>query len=219
MAKSFDQLKEKQRQNRADYHPSLSIRVHRALSWLQRSEQCDDADGRFVFLWISFNAAYANEVPDEYRLPEQTTFQQFIERLVGYDADKNLYNLIWAEFPKGIRALLNNPYVFQPFWDFHNQKIAESEWQDRFGQAKKQAAIALGNQDTHRVLSIVLSRLYTLRNQMMHGGATYGGKVNRQQLQDANNILAKLVPIIIELMMDNASGLWGDPCYPVVDVV
>lgn len=112
---------------------------------------------------------------------------------------------------------MNNPYVFQPFWDFQNQKIEASEWQDRFGQAKKQAASALGNLDTHRVLSIILSRLYTLRNQIIHGGATFGSTVNRQQLQDANNILGKFVPIMLETLMDNATGHWGDPCYPVID--
>jgi hypothetical protein len=32
----------------------LTLRVHRALSWLNRAEQCDDPDGRFVFLWIAF---------------------------------------------------------------------------------------------------------------------------------------------------------------------
>jgi hypothetical protein len=216
MTSEYSRLKAKQRADRDQYHPNASIRIHRALSWLQRAEQCDDEDGRFVFLWIAFNAAYANEVSEEYRLSEQQAFAQFIERLLGYDSAKNLYNLVWAEFTNSIRALLNNRYVFQPFWDFHNQKIAEHEWQERFDQAKKSASVALGNQDTHRVLGIILSRLYTLRNQVIHGGATCGSSVNRQQLTDANKIMAKLVPIIIELLMDHASGHWGDACYPVL---
>jgi hypothetical protein len=32
--------------------------------------------------------------------------------------------------------------------------------------------VALGRQDTVTVLSIVLSRIYVLRNQLVHGGAT-----------------------------------------------
>ena len=216
MTLQYSRLKAKQRAERDQYHPNASIRIHRALSWLNRAEACEDEDGRFVFLWIAFNAAYANEVSEEYRVSEQQAFQQFIERLLGYDKHKNLYNLVWAEFPNSIRALLNNPYVFQPFWDFHNQKTSEADWQERFDQAKKRAALALGSQDTQRVLGIILARLYTLRNQIMHGGATCGGSVNRQQLHDANKIMAKLVPIIISLLMDNASGHWGDPCYPVL---
>ncbi len=42
-----------------DYLPeALSLRTHRALSWLQRAEQeTEDDDARFIFLWIAFNAA------------------------------------------------------------------------------------------------------------------------------------------------------------------
>jgi hypothetical protein len=67
------------------------------------------------------------------------------------------------------------------------------------------------------LLSIVLSRMYTLRNQLIHGGATYGSQVNREQLRDCASFLGKLVPFIIQLMMDNPATLWGDACYPVVE--
>ena len=59
-------------------------------------------------------------------------------------------------------------------------------------------------------------RLYTLRNQLIHGGATWNGSVNREQLRDCVGLLSKLVPVIIDLMMDSPDTLWGDACYPVV---
>ena len=62
-----------------------------------------------------------------------------------------------------------------------------------------------------------VNRIYTLRNQLLHGGATWGGAVNREQLRDCSKLLGKLVPLIIELMMDHPNTLWGDACYPVVD--
>ena len=65
-------------------------------------------------------------------------------------------------------------------------------------------------------LGVVFNRLYTLRNQMMHGGATWNSSVNRHQLRDGTNLLGKLVPIIISLMLENPRTLWGDACYPVV---
>jgi hypothetical protein len=40
--------------------------------------------------------------------------------------------------------------------------------------------------------------------------------VNRDQLRDCTNLTAKLVPLVIEVMMDNPQTLWGDACYPVV---
>ena len=45
-----------------------------------------------------------------------------------------------------------------------------------------------------------------------HGGATWNGKVNRKQL------LGKLVPVIIRLMLDHPEIDWGPACYPVVEV-
>jgi hypothetical protein len=50
----------------------------------------------------------------------------------------------------------------------------------------------------------------------MHGGATWYRQVNRSQLSDGVNLLGKLVPIIIEVTMDNHQALWGEAYYPVV---
>lgn len=36
-----------------------------------------------------------------------------------------------------------------------------------------------------------------------------------EQLSDANHIMADVVPVIIELLLDNAHRHWGDACYPV----
>ena len=53
----FDTLKARQRKERENHPPNLALRVHRSLSWLGRAEKTEDVDGRFIFLWIAFNAA------------------------------------------------------------------------------------------------------------------------------------------------------------------
>ena len=56
-------LKEKQRALRDGFSTPLTLRVHRALSWLRRAEaEEEDQDVRFILLWIGFNAAYAGDV-------------------------------------------------------------------------------------------------------------------------------------------------------------
>ena len=62
----------------------------------------------------------------------------------------------------------------------------------------------------------MLSRIYTRRNQLIHGGATWNGSVNRDQLRDCVNLMGKPVPLVIEVMMDHPETLSGDACYPVV---
>lgn len=134
----------------------------------------------------------------------------------GNDVIECFEELTWTEFPKSIRVLLNNRYVFQGFWDFHNDKLTPDEWEDQFEKARVAAQTALGKQDTPTVLGIALTRIYTLRNQLIHGGATWNSSVNRYQLRDCVALMEKLVPAILMIMMDNPETLWGDACYPVV---
>lgn len=214
-------LKSKQRQLRDGFSDNLALRVHRALSWLDKAEQCeDDLDGQFIFLWIAFNAAYANELNDSIRFSEQETFKSFINRLCELDKGDNLSNLVWLEFTGSIRVLLTNKFVFKPFWDYqkekHNDNVTEDQWKNSFKKANAKAHKALGSKDTQAVLAIVFSRLYILRNQLLHGGATYNSSTNRDQMRDAVAFLSKFVPNIINIMLDNGSIVWGDACFPVV---
>jgi hypothetical protein len=66
------------------------------------------------------------------------------------------------------------------------------------------------------MLSIIFDRLYVLRNQLLHGGATWNSKINRQQVTDGGKILAKLIPAIISLLIDAEKNDFGDIMYPVV---
>lgn len=113
---------------------------------------------------------------------------------------------------------MDNPYVFQSFWDFQNGKITEVEWEERLLSGKRSAQVALANRDTAKVLGVMFNRIYTLRNQLIHGGATWDSNVNRAQLRDCANLLGQLVPLVIVLMLDNPCTLWGDACYPVVRI-
>jgi len=212
----YHQLKNKQRDIRSTFNENLGLRVHRALSWLNRSEQCeDDLDAQFIFLWIAFNAAYSQEI-DAVRLTETQSFQMFLKKLCELDQQEKIHHLLWNEFSSSIRLLIDNQFVFQPFWDHHNGKIEEQEFIDRFNNAKNKANKALGQGNSPALLTVILSRLYTLRNQIMHGGATWQSSANRDQLRDAVSFLSKLVPILINTMMDNANTLWGDASYPLI---
>lgn len=60
---TFKNLKAKHREIREGLPENLSLRIHRALSWLNCAEQHgDDLDTKFISLWISFNATYAHEM-------------------------------------------------------------------------------------------------------------------------------------------------------------
>jgi hypothetical protein len=234
---NHQRLKTRQRAERGGWPLDLGLRVHRALSWLDRAERAGkelqgtgkerrkasealkdaDLDAQFIFLWIAFNAAYATEIDERYQLSEQANFRNFLGQLLPLDTGGKIAALLWTEFPQSIRLLLDNPYVFKDFWAWKHGHITEEQWRRKFSRKKHEAHAALAGQDTMRVLSIVLSRIYTLRNQLIHGGATWNSGVNREQLRDCARLMGKLVPLVIEIMMDNPESLWGEACYPVVD--
>lgn len=105
----YQSLKSRHRNERDAHHPNLALRVHRAPSWLNRAEQAQDVDGRFIFLWIASNAAYATEIDEPHWLSEQEAFKAFLQRLCMLDTEHLIEKLVWSEFPGSIRALLDNP--------------------------------------------------------------------------------------------------------------
>ncbi|MGI9251970.1 MAG: hypothetical protein ACR2PR_12405 [Pseudohongiellaceae bacterium] len=214
---NYETLKAQHRQERGQYPEAVAVRVHRALSWLDRAERCEDQDSRFIFLWIAFNASYAKEIVEGERNNESEIFSEFARTLVKLDKDRSLYQLIWSEFKGPIRILLENRYVYEPFWEYHRGKRTEADWKAKFRKEKDRAIRAVANQHTGVVLSTVLRRMYTLRNQLIHGGATWDSTVNRSQIRDCVAFLKKLVPLVIKLMMDNPDTEWGEICYPVID--
>lgn len=210
-------LKERQRSIRDGFPKTMALRVHRAISWIARAEQCDDADGEFIFYWIAFNAAYAKEA-DFQEIPsgERTTFNSYFERLVELDTDNRIYNAIWTGFAGPIRMLMQNRHVFNPFWLHQNGMAGHDDWEERFVSSARVFAQAVQSLDTVKILGLVFDRLYVLRNQLVHGGATWNSGVNRGQVQDGAAILAFLMPVFVDIMMDNPDEDWGKPFYPVV---
>ncbi|WP_425640652.1 hypothetical protein ACPUEK_10270 [Marinomonas gallaica] len=215
---NYTELKARHRAERADYlSASLSLRLHRSLSWLKQAEISEDDDSQFIFLWIAFNAAYAQDSAEKYYNTEKDKYSAFIERLVGLDANKKLYGLVWSHYSSTIRSILNNEFILADYWRFQSGDIKESDWMDARALATKAAHTALANNDTTTVLSIILSRLYVLRNQIMHGGATHGSKANRKQLTDCTTFMSQIVPLVIELMMAGQDQVWGDAAFPLID--
>ena len=192
------ELKTKQRAIREGFPPTMGLRVHRAISWIGRAEACGtDDDARFIFLWIAFNAAYADEGEFQTIQPgERTAFADFFGRLIALDDQRRIYGAIWQRFSGPVRLLMENRYVFKA--------------------SSRAFAQAIQNGDTKRVLSFVFDRLYVLRNQLVHGGSTWNSGVNRTQVRDGAAILGFLMPVFADLMMDNPEQDWGKPFYPVV---
>jgi len=194
---------------------------------MHRAEMAaSDDDAAFVFGWIAFNAAYAREIDEapingarrDARVSRaRKEFEAFFRQVIGLDTSHRIYDAIWTRFSQSIRLLIDNRYTFDPFWKFQNGDAGYQDWAERFEDSKRWIANQLASRHTVGVLTTVFDRLYVVRNQLVHGGATWNSSVNRDQVRDGTAILRFLVPIFIDLMMDNPSVDWGPPFYPVVE--
>ena len=216
----FTTLKKKQRRLRDGFDAALSLRVHRAISWIRGAERAaadGDDDGAFISYWIAFNAAYVQRPQLQQQFQDKDLFRLYFERIVRLDRKGVVYDAVWGQFGGPIRTLLDNQFVYQPYWRWRHGEDGYRNWREHFARHRRDVNRALGRQDTAAVLKTLFDRLYVLRNQLIHGGATWGGELNRGQVRDGAKIMAALVPHFVDLMMDNPIEDWGDPPYPVED--
>ena len=201
----------------------LSWRMERALSWLERAnwaqqKEIEDLDICFIFLWIGFNAAYARdpETVDDESPSEKKKFQNFFKILVKHDSENCIYNAVWSRFSQEILMLLKNEYIFPGFWNYHHGKSSdEKEWSEEMQSDWLYFKRSMNKkQNTPGILRVVFQRLYVLRNQLMHGGATWKSNYNRDQVRDGAKIMGWMLPIFLDLMLDNPREKWGPPWYP-----
>ncbi|HUR41482.1 MAG TPA: hypothetical protein VM240_09985 [Verrucomicrobiae bacterium] len=180
MPATAQQLKDKLKRLGEAVPEKSRVRLHRAISWLKRAEQEEgDHDARFIFLWIAFNAAYAREFGFE--KPERDLLKGFLAALVKVDDERLIQKVVFEQFTGPVRLLIDNKYVFDPFWRALRDHDGSNEWGMRFEQDKRAALRSVMSNDTVKVLGVIFDRLYVLRNQLVHGGATWNGKVNRRQ--------------------------------------
>lgn len=190
------------------------IRLHRAISWLARAElEHDDPDARFLFLWIAFNAAYGGEFAFEQ--DQRRQFDLFFQRMEALDTDGRIHTLLFDTFTGPIRTLIANRYVFAPFWTALREHDSSEQWKVRLKAAKTRALHAVTGRETAVLLNIVFDRLYVLRNQLVHGGATHASSVNRAQISDGVALLAAFVPLFVERMIDHPALDFGTIAWPV----
>jgi hypothetical protein len=193
-----------------------SIRLHRAISWIKAAEEQEkNQDLRLICLWVATNSLYAMDEARFEAMAERERFADFVDRLVELDTEERLYNLLWNKFSGPVRMLVENKYVYSPFWDF--QRGEARDWERGFERSIADANQALSKKNVNYLLRIVLDRLYVLRNQLVHGGATYKSKINRFQVRDGGNLLMTILPVIIEIMMNHQQEEWGRIYYPPIN--
>ena len=210
--KSFKELKDLHRDNRDSYPENFNIRVHRALSWLNKSEQEKDPGAQFIFLWISLNSTYSikdNEYSTSERPKDFELRYMFFISLVKHGKEEidEAIKKLWG---KEIHDILDNEQLLNDYWDKDEYDYYEKKYKDK---EKVKKALENNKNVSKIILPILFARLYVLRNQIFHGFSTYNSGANRDTVISGSNVLQILVPLFIMIMMNYADEDWGTIAY------
>lgn len=208
-------IKENTRDYRSEDH---RIRLWRAASWIDRAQrEGTDDDEAFIFLWIAFNALYAMErSPEEGSASERAAFQAFLQEIVRHDTNKRLRSMMMLNMTGKIIPLLDSRYILHRFWQSVKDPDTFPDWESVLHRSRDKAKYAYSEGDEATTLNILFDRLYVLRNQMIHGGATYGSQLNREMVEKAAAVLRELIPVITDILVRNPNLDLGPVIFPVI---
>ncbi|MBA63980.1 MAG: hypothetical protein CMJ76_16620 [Planctomycetaceae bacterium] len=195
--------------------PNTAIRIHRSLSWLKRAEACqnDDPDIALLCRWSAFNALYAQWNIDEgFTEPEKLSWQVFADRILNLDSEQYICFVIQRQ-DRRINEMFASKYLNRKSWskyEIPNHKKRDHSVIDyqQWRQTKNWS----------RIFDGLLDRIYLIRCQMIHGGATYNSNKNRRSVSDCNIILHELINAVFLVLIDHGTQEdWGIMCYPPLD--
>ncbi len=195
----------------------MRTRTRRVLSWLERAgQEEDDPDAAFMFYWIAFEAIYA-EWTSEGR-DQRVDFRKFFEKALAADTRNAIRDEVLSDLADTILEVVANPYIFEPFWDRYNgTSDSDDEWQELLISNVEQFSVRLEKEDAVEPLAVAFECLCVVRNQLFRGEATWNRYVNRSQIEDGTEILAFVVPALVDLMLDKPEAFDRPSRYPSVE--
>ncbi len=203
--------KERLAAQRSD-HPT-AIRLHRTFSWLARCEKVEagqDDDLLLICLWVGFNGLYGRW--DEQRrepFPDRQSWRDFLNRLLVIDTSSHLSKML-LEQRELVMSLLDDEYLSSFFWEEPTDIRASKSKKTKFD-----ARTWYIDSKWSMILDRLLERIYLLRCQLIHGAATFGGKLNRESLSRCIAMLRQLLnAVLMAVIDDEAKEDWGVMCYP-----
>jgi hypothetical protein len=216
-------------------------RLQRACSWLAKAKRASDPEAGFIFSWIALNALcgvrpevfktewwkreeksrpslnkqqYDDEVPRE--------LEWFLWRMCNLDIDgrglRGVIEVGWAH----AKAVLRTRYLMSNFWVWKWTEEEIERWQD-LSEKKVKDAISrvIDPKKMYQALcEIIVWRLRTLRNQLLHGGATDTHSKRRaageSELEAGRRLLEELVWAFLALMGTESgrTRYWPPIPYP-----
>jgi len=198
--------------NSQNMNYDFKLRLHRAISWGQASENENKLDEKLIKLWISFNALYGAGFTDFQDI------KSFLESVIEVDKENTIKNILLNK-TNMIKNFYSIPELYYVYWKNENGNRLERENKANVlverNKAKYLEFIKTG-QDTNEILFSLFDLIYLLRNQIFHGSASYNSIDNQSTKENCVEILELFIPVIIEIMINNPDNNWHEVKYKLI---
>jgi hypothetical protein len=169
-----------------------------------------DTEERLLFAWIALNSLYGrwDEKLNEPE-PDGKSLPAFVDAICALDSKGRLQKLLEQDRDLAME-IFDDPYVTEFFWK------APSPVRARQARGTRHQAKTWYTEGKWRmILQHLINRIYFLRCQIVHGTATYRGRVNREALARCADMLESIVWCMLDVICDRGVELnWGRLCYP-----
>jgi hypothetical protein len=149
-------------------------------------------------------------------MPDRESLRAFADQVLSHDHDGLLATVLRAHGKLAI-SLFEDRYLCRHFWE---QPTAPSG-RNRNREAAWGAATAREHLREGRhgaLLDRVLDRIHFVRNQLVHGGSTFNGRLNRTAVRRASQMLDHLLACFLQILMEHGYvDDWGELCYPPIE--
>ncbi len=198
----------------------LFDRLQRADSWIHAASelQPDRMHEGFIFLYIAFNCLYGRRQYEGDATQIGEDLEIFLDKILAMNQiDRERGGTILPDAVTACRqdgiVLIRDRFLAHRYWSDNKSSPA---LQAQLNQEAVDALDGLKSGDVHLFLSLIFQRISVLRNQVMHGCATYGTRSHgRGSLIKALHILRVLIPAFYRLAHDYGHSLNWDPIpYP-----
>ena len=169
-----------------------------------------DQDMDLLSVWIAFNALYGQwDGRKREPKPDSECWRGFVRRLIQLD-DSGHIAAVLTESKRLVMSLLEDEYLSRFYWEEPSPKRARQSKKPKF-----EAQTWYIERSWLLILDRLLERVYLMRCQLVHGTATYNGRLNRTALRRCVTMMQQLLPAFLMVWIDHgADEDWGELCYP-----
>ncbi|MXY55857.1 MAG: hypothetical protein F4029_15215 [Gammaproteobacteria bacterium] len=187
----------------------LALRTYRAVTWLHRArDEPGDHFAAFLLYWVAFNALYG-ALPAEPDARERKAWRSYFERLLANDRARRSIHDVLRRLERPIAVLMTDELAYPPTL---RPGSGFADGLDRGAGRVRQALKSTTGTDF--VLLEVFSRLYNVRNWLIHGRIAWKSRIMGDCVTAGTDVMTRLIPALVEVMLGEAwPDEWEEPRY------